>query len=186
MKYKVVVFGVKDTSENIVEFIHKNICPVDGNRNFKFILFHKLFRFFICQKIAVRFENWNSMPIRQYGQPLEAGNLVFIYRCRRKRISDWCLLWLVQGAGKRSGTEFRAAAVFIQYLPADRNDQLYRTNIFMDKFHDIFWRVLYSELIPKYVLDKFAYGVYGFHGNCGYLPFGRGRSPLNWFLLIGF
>ena len=29
MKYKVVVFGVKDTSENIVEFIHKNICPVE-------------------------------------------------------------------------------------------------------------------------------------------------------------
>ncbi len=29
MRYKVVVFGVKDTSENIVEFIHKNICPVE-------------------------------------------------------------------------------------------------------------------------------------------------------------
>lgn len=29
MKYKVVVFGVKDTSENIVEFIHHTICPVD-------------------------------------------------------------------------------------------------------------------------------------------------------------
>ena len=29
MKYKVVVFGVKDTSENIVEFIHHSICPVD-------------------------------------------------------------------------------------------------------------------------------------------------------------
>ena len=29
MKYKVVVFGVKDTSENIVEFIREQICPVD-------------------------------------------------------------------------------------------------------------------------------------------------------------
>ena len=29
MKYRLAVFGVKDTSENIVEFIHKNICPVD-------------------------------------------------------------------------------------------------------------------------------------------------------------
>ena len=29
MRYKVVVFGVKDTSENIVEFIHRQICPVD-------------------------------------------------------------------------------------------------------------------------------------------------------------
>ena len=29
MKYKVVVFGVKDTSENIIRFIHETICPVD-------------------------------------------------------------------------------------------------------------------------------------------------------------
>ena len=29
MHYKVVVFGVKDTSENIIEFIQNEICPVD-------------------------------------------------------------------------------------------------------------------------------------------------------------
>ena len=29
MHYNVVVFGVKDTSENIIRFIHKTICPVD-------------------------------------------------------------------------------------------------------------------------------------------------------------
>ena len=29
MHYKVVVFGVKDTSENIVSFIQESICPVD-------------------------------------------------------------------------------------------------------------------------------------------------------------
>ena len=29
MHYKVVVFGVKDTSENIVNFIQEEICPVD-------------------------------------------------------------------------------------------------------------------------------------------------------------
>ena len=29
MKYKVVVFGVKDTSENIINFIREEICPVD-------------------------------------------------------------------------------------------------------------------------------------------------------------
>lgn len=29
MKYRVVVFGVKDTSENIVSFIQEHICPVD-------------------------------------------------------------------------------------------------------------------------------------------------------------
>ncbi len=29
MHYKVVVFGVKDTSENIIEFIQGEICKVD-------------------------------------------------------------------------------------------------------------------------------------------------------------
>ena len=29
MHYKVVVFGVKDTSENIIDFIQTEICPVD-------------------------------------------------------------------------------------------------------------------------------------------------------------
>lgn len=29
MQYRVVVFGVKDTSENIVSFIQEHICPVD-------------------------------------------------------------------------------------------------------------------------------------------------------------
>ena len=40
-------------------------------------------------------------------------------------------------------------------------------------------------MIPKSVLDCFAYGIYGFHGNAGYLPFGRGRSPLNWSIILG-
>ena len=29
MHYKVVVFGVKDTSENIIDFIEKELCKVD-------------------------------------------------------------------------------------------------------------------------------------------------------------
>ena len=29
MKYRVVVFGVKDTSENIINFIREEICAVD-------------------------------------------------------------------------------------------------------------------------------------------------------------
>ncbi|MDR0220340.1 MAG: hypothetical protein LBI54_02920 [Lachnospiraceae bacterium] len=43
----------------------------------------------------------------------------------------------------------------------------------------------WQRLVPKAVLDAFPYGVFGFHGNSGYLPFGRGRSPLNWSLLLG-
>ena len=43
----------------------------------------------------------------------------------------------------------------------------------------------WQRLIPKNVLDRFVKGVFGFHGNAGYLPFGRGRSPLNWSILLG-
>lgn len=43
----------------------------------------------------------------------------------------------------------------------------------------------WQRLVPKSVLDRFQYGVFGFHGNSGYLPFGRGRSPLNWSILLG-
>jgi len=43
----------------------------------------------------------------------------------------------------------------------------------------------WQRLIPSLILSKFNAGVFGFHGSCGYLPFGRGRSPLNWSLLLG-
>ncbi|MDL2266739.1 hypothetical protein LJC46_01970 [Desulfovibrio sp. OttesenSCG-928-G15] len=43
----------------------------------------------------------------------------------------------------------------------------------------------WQRLVPRYVLDSFKTGVFGFHGSCGYLPFGRGRSVLNWSLIQG-
>ena len=43
----------------------------------------------------------------------------------------------------------------------------------------------WQRLIPVSILNRFKVGIYGFHGSCGYLPFGRGRSPLNWSLLLG-
>lgn len=43
----------------------------------------------------------------------------------------------------------------------------------------------WQRLIPQYVLERFRYGIFGLHGSCGYLPFGRGRSPLNWTIIHG-
>lgn len=43
----------------------------------------------------------------------------------------------------------------------------------------------WQRLVPLFVLDQFEYGLFGFHGNCGYLPYGRGRSPLNWSIING-
>ena len=43
----------------------------------------------------------------------------------------------------------------------------------------------WQRLIPQYVLERFPAGIFGFHGSCGYLPYGRGRSPLNWSIING-
>lgn len=43
----------------------------------------------------------------------------------------------------------------------------------------------WQRLIPPEVLARFQFGVFGFHGSCGYLPYGRGRSPLNWSIING-
>ncbi len=43
----------------------------------------------------------------------------------------------------------------------------------------------WQRLIPKYVLDTFSMGIFGFHGSCAYLPYGRGRSPMNWSIIKG-
>ena len=133
MKYKLVVFGVKDTSENIVEFIHNNICPVD-----LVITINKE----VLKKNQVSGFKGLSVLTDRYGIPV-----------------------------------FEADSYFL-------TDE--RTRAFMEEnTFDIAISMGWQRLIPKYVLDKFAYGVYGFHGNSGYLPFGRGRSPLNWSIILG-
>ncbi len=43
----------------------------------------------------------------------------------------------------------------------------------------------WQRLIPQEILDKFRCGVFGMHGSSGYLPFGKGRSPMNWSILEG-
>ncbi|MFI3175885.1 MAG: formyltransferase family protein [Eubacteriales bacterium] len=43
----------------------------------------------------------------------------------------------------------------------------------------------WQRIIPTHVLESFEHGIFGFHGSCGYLPYGRGRSPLNWSMING-
>ena len=59
------------------------------------------------------------------------------------------------------------------------------SNIIGENTFDLGIVMGWQRLIPKEVLDAFNSGIYGFHGNCGYLPFGRGRSPLNWSVILG-
>lgn len=133
MKYKVVVFGVKDTSENIVSFIQKEICPVD-----LIITISPE----VTKRNQVSGYKGLSVLTEKYGIPVHEADSYF--------------------------------------LTDEKTQKLMRENQF-----DIGISMGWQRLIPKSVLDCFQYGVYGFHGNSGYLPFGRGRSPLNWSVILG-
>ena len=133
MKYRVVVFGVKDTSENIVNFIQEQICPVD-----LVITISPE----VTKKNQVSGYKGLSILTEKYGIPVHEADSYF--------------------------------------LTDDKTQKFMSENEF-----DIGISMGWQRLIPKSVLDCFRYGIYGFHGNCGYLPFGRGRSPLNWSIILG-
>lgn len=133
MKYRVVVFGVKDTSENIVEFIQGSICPVDLVITISSE---------VTKKNQVSGYKGLSVLTERYGIPVHEADSYFL---------------------------------------TDEKTQV----LLQDNEFDIGISMGWQRLIPVSVLDKFRYGIYGFHGNCGYLPFGRGRSPLNWSIILG-
>lgn len=133
MKYKVVVFGVKDTSENIVEFIHKTICPVD-----LVITISPE----VTRKNQVSGYKGLSVLTEKFGIPVHEADSYF--------------------------------------LTDEKTQKFLQENEF-----DIGISMGWQRLIPVSVLECFQYGIYGFHGNAGYLPFGRGRSPLNWSIILG-
>lgn len=133
MQYRVVVFGVKDTSENIVSFIQENICPVDLVVTISPE---------VTKKNQVSGYKGLSGLTEKYGIPVYEADSYF--------------------------------------LTDEKTQKFFAENEF-----DIGISMGWQRLIPKSVLDRFAYGIYGFHGNAGYLPFGRGRSPLNWSIILG-
>lgn len=133
MKYGVVVFGVKDTSESVVEFIHKEICPVE--------LVITISSQVLMKNQVSGFKGLGVLT-EKYGIPVHEADSYF--------------------------------------LTDDKTKHLMEENEF-----EIGISMGWQRLIPAAVLERFAYGVYGFHGNCGYLPFGRGRSPLNWSIING-
>ncbi|MCR5798954.1 MAG: hypothetical protein K6G69_02670 [Lachnospiraceae bacterium] len=133
MHYKVVVFGVKDTSENIVEFIQDNICKVD-----LVITISPE----VTKKNQVSGYKGLGILTERYGIPVHEADSYF--------------------------------------LTDEKTVEFMKNNTF-----DIGISMGWQRLIPKEVLDAFKYGIYGFHGNSGYLPFGRGRSPLNWSIILG-
>lgn len=133
MKYQVVVFGVKDTTEQIVEFIQNSICKVD--------LVVTISREVLKKNQVSGFKGLSSLT-EQYGIPV-------------MEVDSYAL------------QDERTLSFFAQ-----------------NEF-DIGISMGWQRLIPAEVLNRFRYGVFGFHGNCAYLPYGRGRSPLNWSIING-
>lgn len=43
----------------------------------------------------------------------------------------------------------------------------------------------WQRLVPRSVLDRIAVATIGFHGSANMLPWGRGRSPINWSIIEG-
>ncbi len=43
----------------------------------------------------------------------------------------------------------------------------------------------WQRLLPTTVLEHVKMGTVGFHGSCNILPWGRGRSPINWSIIEG-
>lgn len=133
MHFSTVVFGVKDTSENIIEFIQENIRPVD-----------------LVITIDPEVTKRNDVSGYKGLKYLEEKYSLKVYEAKSYSLDD---------------EDTRA---FIA-----------------DNTFDIGISMGWQRLVPGYVLNSFKYGVFGFHGNAGYLPFGRGRSPLNWSILLG-
>jgi len=48
---------------------------------------------------------------------------------------------------------------------------------------DLMLVIGWQRIIPEWLLDKIAIGAFGMHGSSKALPFGRGRSPLNWSII---
>lgn len=133
MKYELTVFGVKDTTENIVAYIHEHIRSVD--------------------------------LVITINPEVTAKNQVSGYKG---------LSYLQEKYG---------IAVFEaeSYSLTDKKT----LDFFSDNEFELGISMGWQRLVPEAVLNSFIYGIYGFHGNSGYLPFGRGRSPLNWSILLG-
>lgn len=65
-------------------------------------------------------------------------------------------------------------------LKHSASNEFFQKNTF-----DLGISVGWQRLIPQDILDQFQTGIFGFHGSAGHLPFGRGRSPLNWSIIKG-
>lgn len=134
MRYNVVIFGVKDMTADIVEYIMDNhIAKVD-----LVVTIHPD----VLKKNQVSGYQGLSWLTEKYG--------IEVYETRSYSLND------------------------------EDSRRFFSENEF-----GLGISMSWQRLIPGEVLDRFEHGVFGLHGGPGYLPNGRGRSPLNWAVVRG-
>jgi methionyl-tRNA formyltransferase len=133
MHYKIVVFGVKDTTFEIVEYLQNNLFPID---------------------LIITINKSVLMNTKVSG------------------FSE------LESLGDKYNIKIFTSDSYS--LKDNKCHEFFENNSF-----DIGISMGWQRLIPEYILKKFSSGIFGFHGSCGYLPYGRGRSPLNWSIIQG-
>lgn len=133
MHYELVIFGVKDSSADMIGFVHEQLTPVS-----------------LVVTISSAVEKRNQI----------AGFMGLSGLCNKMDIP-------------------------LYEADSYKLDDEKTKRFFSDNSFDLGIVMGWQRLIPLPVLNAFQAGVFGFHGNAGYLPFGRGRSPLNWSMLLG-
>jgi len=131
MKYNIVIFGVKKTTQIIIKYLYDLGYKID---------------------LIVSLDN-NAL--------------------KNYHISGYQNL-------KKIANEIDAEYYCLKnYMLTDKKDEKF----FLLNDFDIGISYDWQRLIPMSILNRFKYGVFGFHGSSYYLPKGRGRSPLNWSLI---
>ena len=126
MNYDIVVFGVKDITETIVQHIIDLGYRVD--------LIVTIHDDVLKRNEVSGFSAFDALS-EKYSIP--------VYRAKNYKLQD-------QGS----------------------------LNFFRDNTFRIGISMGWQRLIPKSILERFSEGIFGFHGSCGYLPFGRGDGGL--------
>lgn len=130
--YKLTLFGVKETTKIIAEYLHQNGVKVD---------------------LIVSID----------------PSLV-----EKNNISDYTHL---KTTATTIGADYYATTDYtLKHLP----DDFFKSNTF-----EIGIVYGWQRLIPPTIMSKFNKGLFGFHASPALLPKGRGRSPLNWGIILG-
>jgi len=131
-KYKIILFGVKETTKIIAHYLHENHIKVD-------------------LIISISPSCLAKTDIANYTDLQDTATLI--------------------------GADY--------YCVTDYSLKSLKDNFFYENEFELGIVYGWQRLIPASVIATFRTGIFGFHASPELLPKGRGRSPLNWGLILG-